>query len=973
MTIDWGELRVEEKWIKDILDLSDQIFEIESLSTRSNAILPLFKTNDIGDKLNQLEQETLNNPLHEDVKKLQERLEKIINTEKEKINPPQAENAPEKEQREILDTMFIGKSKKYDPFNSEDAENNYKALEKVSIEVMLEHSYWATPILKKRTEVDSEKRNFRNELAERPDLLKKYREMKVQEAFREGETEKFNKTLAKFNPEEQKQLEAFSQNIENISALSSANNIPEKSEKPEEPANESTVLFKSMLQNILKKKDSVKFENRENNQICAIYKGKEIDMKKIFQEVEYDKIKFNETDFKHYEKFLGNKDTLMKPMIMKDGMKNMEVKVKLNITRNTPPVIEDITTIKAILDENCKNGTMKTASTSEKLAANVYSTEAHKVINPMFRGDFSGSKGYDVHLMSKPPDSLEKYNDSYILSKDDEKLYYINANKIIIMGIKDFKKFSENIDVINKKGLDKVNLSGEKFNQIITLNGGHARLNSASLGEAMLTGAMFVHCCNTLIKTPNPENKENTFNTNVFRIDKELPQAIVDERMEAVKNKSTTVLPGVTSTSIDRPDPGFYSKLLASSDPSTEKKVCKVATVFTDVDLIDISDVNCYGEKEITMKPNTVVQWNYGAKIGDIYYISGSPTTNLQAPHTINDLGLSMNIDVSDVKILDHFNPEMKQSQQQTAYTDLENEFQKIADQCRDFFNKKFNLDVNIPKPKTNDKPIVTPMPTPTSPNKNSALVKLEEKAHEICSLLEADTAVLNSTASLAKDLSSVCSEIRSFRADNRNPDLQDAIKQVESKIETRLLELRTKVAERINQETGRNVDNTASSNISGTPSYDAQKNPIEIYNALSTLFQGSQEYNLVIPRHSESVDIMKDGDKFASVNSKEIQAHCAVNSDDEYKILIKAALKNYDKPLLIYVSEAEKPKLDKAISELKSEPNSKLTDKDFECTTNRQEYETTQKAKEVASAAKLTPLVNPTPKSQPIPTRLHG
>lgn len=81
--------------------------------------------------------------------------------------------------------------------------------------------------------------------------------------------------------------------------------------------------------------------------------------------------------------------------------------------------------------------------------------------------------GYDLHLMSKLPESLEKYKNSYILVA--KQLHYIKQDGIgETAPITDFRKFTKQLAIF--KGNNKSNtihLSRQQLNKLITLNGGH--------------------------------------------------------------------------------------------------------------------------------------------------------------------------------------------------------------------------------------------------------------------------------------------------------------------------------------------------------------------------------------------------------------------------------------------------------------------------------------------------------------------
>jgi len=143
---------------------------------------------------------------------------------------------------------------------------------------------------------------------------------------------------------------------------------------------------------------------------------------------------------------------------------------------------------------------------------------------------------------------------------------------------------------------------------------------------------------------------------------------------------------------------------------------------------------------------------------------------------------------------------------------------------------------------------------------------------------------------------------------------------------------------------------------FSGAPSRPQLENPPlaqrEIINTLQPVLAKSDQFSMEAIPHSASVLVKKDAENFMNISNKEIQAHSVTNNADDYKIMIQAAAKMFDKPLLIYVPESEKGELNKAITSLINDKNSGLKITDVECTTNQQEYKEKQKTREQTPAA---------------------
>lgn len=545
----------------------------------------------------------------------------------------------EDEAFKVLRTIFKNKEPAgYAPFSPQHGKETYKLLNNISIESMVKYMeeevpdrydknpYLADSIFKKRelSETIFEGRDFRKELSEKPELAKKYYEIKTKHAFELGNAKKFQKNIQKLNPDQKKYIGELAENFRKITRKFSKSSLtPTETTEPTteitELKNESTVLLDSMLKSILKDRGSVKFAG-EGDKVFSEFDGQKYDMQKILQEADFDQIKFTENDFENYMTFLTDEKTNFKPWFGQG----------LNAVR-------DVDNLSDLLEKKCQGGSMENTSKAEKLAANIYTTEACYAMNAMFRGDISCTNSYDIHIVKDLSTiNLVDFKDSYIFSSNN--LHYINNEGELSAPTIDNQK-RENLEnqvneVINNGTSDnqKITLSCEEFNKlIIDENNNNGRLNSGNLAETMLSGAMFVHCLNSMTA-----NK-----INAFRIDKALPDAKADERIKAAENQSTTVMQGITSTNIDKPDKQFFDSL--SSTPNKIPGTKKIATLIMG-ELFNIKDVNATGaENEAVMKPNTLMKWMSVEKIGDVYYLVGLPTKKQHAPRTKSDLGFSKN------------------------------------------------------------------------------------------------------------------------------------------------------------------------------------------------------------------------------------------------------------------------------------------------------------------------------------------
>lgn len=286
--------------------------------------------------------------------------------------------------------------------------------------------------------------------------------------------------------------------------------------------------------------------------------------------------------------------------------------------------------------------------------------------------------------------------------------------------------------------------------------------------------------------------------------------------------------------------------------------------------------------------------------------------------------------------------------QMQLTKTDFEKEFNAISSQFQHFINDKLSH-FNDDNAKTKN----TSTASPTL--QNIELLKLEEKANQLFAELDANTKNLSditlSVGKEVKELNQICNEIRALKTGITDEQLHREIKRVDTQIQSRLHTLTIKVTDHINEETGRSIHHATRPTISGTPSRPLQKSPPlvqnDIINTIKPVFK-APEFTMK-PDNTQSIIVSKiDEEKpFITVTNKEIQSHSMKNSAGDYELMIRAATKMFDKPLLIYVPESEKRELDKAIKAVG------LKDTDFEHTTNRQDYETKQKAKEQTLAQK--------------------
>lgn len=304
--------------------------------------------------------------------------------------------------------------------------------------------------------------------------------------------------------------------------------------------------------------------------------------------------------------------------------------------------------------------------------------------------------------------------------------------------------------------------------------------------------------------------------------------------------------------------------------------------------------------------------------------------------------------------------------QMQLIKTDFENEFNTIANQFQNLITEKLSLNSDVAKQKVED------TPTATLTLKNTALLKLEEKANQLFAELNSNTRNLSditlSAGNKAKALSDICSEIRVLKTKNTDPSLNQEINQIEANIKSQLHTLTAKVTDHINEETGRQANTTTTVTLSGVPLRSLQKSPSLVQNdimqTIKPVFK-APEFTMK-PGNNQSVIVKKlDEEKpFVTVSNKEIQSYSLRNTVDDYKLMIQAAARMFDKPLLIYMPEAEKSKFDKAIDELIHDSQSGLEDKHFERTTDRQDYET-RLIKAQASAPKQTPVSAAAPKDE--------
>lgn len=308
--------------------------------------------------------------------------------------------------------------------------------------------------------------------------------------------------------------------------------------------------------------------------------------------------------------------------------------------------------------------------------------------------------------------------------------------------------------------------------------------------------------------------------------------------------------------------------------------------------------------------------------------------------------------------------------QMQLTKTDFEKEFNTITHQFQNLMTEKLSLNSDVAKQKIDDKQTATPT------LKNTALLKLEEKANQLFAELNVNTRSLSditlSAGNKAKALSDICSEIRVLKTKNIDSSLHQEINQIEANIKSQLHTLTAKVTDHINEETGRQANTTTTLALSGVPLRSLQKSPSLVQNdimqTIKPVFK-APEFTMK-PDNNQSVIVKKlDEEKpFITVSNKEIQSYSLRNTVDDYKLMIQAAARMFDKPLLIYMPEAEKSKFDKAIDELIHDPQSGLEDKHFERTTNRQDYET-RLIKAQAAGPKQAPISAAAPKEEDI----HG